>query len=300
MKQPIIDRLKCPPVLGAIALWATLIPFTPKTMAAPPMIDRGASQQAVSAEPIANNGACFTELSRTLKSVLTRPYVAQQGWGVHVESMTNGRTLYSHNSNRSFIPASNVKLLTSSAALETLGPEYKTKYRTLTAWITEVNRWSNNNDADLLLRHIGGPQRVKQTLSQKGVDPKRYRQVDGSGLSRNNWATPDTFVNVLQVMDEAPGWATFYHSLPIGGISGTLRNRFKVSLVRGKVRAKTGTLWGVRALSGYLPRTGYGPLAFSILANQSSQPGHVLVRTIDDLVVNMARSRPCQSRASVL
>ena len=303
MKFPVSCRLSSRPLMSAIALLATVTPFTTQAIASSPEISPSnvSKQQTVTAELTASNTACPSALPRTVNSVLSRSYIAQRGWGVHVESMTDGATLYTHNTNKYFIPASNIKLLTSAAALETLGPQYRTRSRTLTAWITEVNRWSNNGYADSLLRHIGGPPRVKRTLSQKGVNPNRYRQVDGSGLSRNNMATTDTFVKTLQMMDEAEGWATFYHSLPIAGISGTLRNRLKSPMVRGKVRAKTGTLWGVRALSGYLPHPTYGPLAFSILANQSSQPGSVLVRTIDELVLSMARSRPCQpNNASAL
>ena len=294
MKQPSI-WLKCRPVLSALALVSVLMPLMPRAIASAPQVSTDSTApQTVSADRVARNAACPSALPQIVNSVLSRSYVAQKGWGVQVESIQNGTTLYSHNANRFFIPASNIKLLTSAAALESLGPQYRTQSRSLTAWVTEVNRWSNNGYADSLLRHIGGPNRVRQTLAPMGVDPKRYRQVDGSGLSRNNLATPDTFVNTLKMMDESEGWAIFYHSLPIAGISGTLRNRLKAPMVRGKVRAKTGTLWGVRALSGYLPHSAYGPIAFSILANQSSQPGSVLVRTIDDLVVSMARSRPCQ------
>ncbi len=299
MKQPVPVRLRCRPFLGAIALLAAISPFMPETAIAssPAMPSSNVSRTpTASAQLTAINTACPSGLARNVNSILSRSYIAQAGWGIEVESMRDGEMLYSHNANRFFIPASNTKLLTSSAALQTLGPQFRTGARSLTAWITEVNRWSNNDEADSLLRYIGGPQRVKQTLAPLGVNPNGYRQVDGSGLSRNNVATPDTFVHVLQMMDESPGWATFFNSLPVAGISGTLRNRLKSPMVRGKVRAKTGTLWGVRALSGYFPHPEYGALAFSILANQSSQPGSVIVRTIDEIVLGMARSRPCQPR----
>jgi D-alanyl-D-alanine carboxypeptidase/D-alanyl-D-alanine-endopeptidase (penicillin-binding protein 4) len=41
-------------------------------------------------------------------------------------------------------------------------------------------------------------------------------------------------------------------SLPISGIDGTLSNRFKSPMLRERMRLKTGTLDGVRALAGYV------------------------------------------------
>jgi D-alanyl-D-alanine carboxypeptidase/D-alanyl-D-alanine-endopeptidase (penicillin-binding protein 4) len=56
--------------------------------------------------------------------------------------------------------------------------------------------------------------------------------------------------------------------LAIGGIDGTLRNRFHAERVRRAVRAKTGTLDDAVALSGYvLGPSGKGTIAFSVLMN---------------------------------
>jgi len=46
-------------------------------------------------------------------------------WGIHVKNLDTGETLYSRNADQSFVPASNVKLFTTSAALERLGPDYR-------------------------------------------------------------------------------------------------------------------------------------------------------------------------------
>ena len=247
-----------------------------------------------------NQASCPNSLSRTVHSILNRPYIAQRGWGVLVESLDQGAVLYSHNANHHFIPASNTKLFTTAAALQSLGPYHQIGSSSLTSWVNKVNTHSNNWSADRLLSHIGGQQAVRHRLwSDLGIDPSQYRQKDGSGLSRYNLASPATLVNTLRGMSRTPNWSAFYNSLPSAGESGTFRKRLKAPELRGRVRAKTGTLRGVRALSGYLQHSEYGPLAFSIIVNQSSRPGYILVRTIDEIVLKMARSRPCAGAADL-
>lgn len=239
-----------------------------------------------------SNTSCSTSLPQTVHSILNRSYVAQRGWGVLVTSLDQGTVLYSHNADRHFIPASNTKIFTTAAALQSFGPSYQVGSKPMSHWVNTINTYSHNSSADFLLRKIGGQQSVRNRLSgDLGIDPSQYLQKDGSGLSRYNLASPATLVNTLRGMSRTPHWSTFFYSLPSAGESGTLKNRLKP--LAGRVRAKTGTLRGVRALSGYLQHPDYGPLAFSILANQSSRSGSVLVKTIDEIVVNMARSRPC-------
>lgn len=103
-----------------------------------------------------------------------------------------------------------------------------------------------------------------------GVDTVRTRLVDGSGLSRMNLITPSGTTALLRHMWNHPDEGvrrTFYQALPVGGQDGTLEYRFRSGPARQNVRAKTGTLTGVSALSGYVTTAGGTPLAFSILAN---------------------------------
>ena len=90
-----------------------------------------------------------------------------------------------------------------------------------------------------------------------------------------------------------PGGEVFYRSLPVAGQSGTLRRRFQNTTLQGQVRAKTGTLRGVRALSGYLNHPDYGPLVFSIIVNQPGQSGTQMLQAIDAVVEQLARVTPC-------
>lgn len=237
--------------------------------------------------------ACSVGLANRIDEVLNTPHVGRRRWGILVETLDSQRVLYSHNADQYFIPASNIKLLTTVAALHTWSSQHRVRNHPLHQWVEVINLYSNNGYADALLRSLGGPSATQQTLARAGIDPLRYRLVDGSGLSRFNMAQPTIFIKSLRVIQQSPEWQTFYKSLPVSGVKGTLRYRLVDPIVKGKVHAKTGTLRGVRALSGYMTHKDYGPLVFSILANEAHASGHTLVQTIDEIVVRLAQHRPC-------
>jgi D-alanyl-D-alanine carboxypeptidase/D-alanyl-D-alanine-endopeptidase (penicillin-binding protein 4) len=78
-------------------------------------------------------------------------------------------------------------------------------------------------------------------------------------------------------------------TLPIGGVDGSLKTRFTALPTKGNVRAKTGSLRHVSALSGYVNSATGEPLAFSILVNQYVAEGSASSRReIDSLVELLA------------
>lgn len=90
--------------------------------------------------------------------------------------------------------------------------------------------------------------------------------VDGSGLSPINRATAHSLVEVLGfAYQNSQMGMDFIKSLSIGGVDGTLKNRFRA--LEGRLLAKTGYITGVRTLSGYLFTETDDVLAFSILSN---------------------------------
>ncbi|MFL5744089.1 MAG: D-alanyl-D-alanine carboxypeptidase/D-alanyl-D-alanine-endopeptidase [Niastella sp.] len=94
--------------------------------------------------------------------------------------------------------------------------------------------------------------------------PQKPRWVDGSGLSRYNLFTPNDFVVLLQKMKQEIGMKRLQGILPTGG-KGTLSNLYKQD--SNYIFAKTGTLSGVVALSGYLYTKKNKLLIFSVLVN---------------------------------
>ena len=152
--------------------------------------------------------------------------------------------------------------------------------------VQQTNEDSNNLYAEHLLRTMGayvyrgtdlptgsafaGFEATKPFLQRLGVDPESFRVADGSGLSALNRLTPFGLVSILRGMHEHPDRATreaFEASLPVGGYTGTLRNRYRSGDARGNVRAKTGYISGARTLSGYVTSERGDVLAFSLLCN---------------------------------
>lgn len=181
----------------------------------------------------------------------------------------------------------------------------------LSVLIAQVNQESNNLYAEVLLRTLAwsgtrslgantssdsaelGLNPLKATLTELGVDPESYVLADGSGLSRHNLVSPAALVQTLQLMAATPEASIYRASLPIAGVTGTLRNRFRNTAAQGKLRAKTGSMSGVSSLSGYLDVSGYQPIVFSIIVNQSDQSAVVLRHAIDEIVVLLTRLRSC-------
>ena len=68
--------------------------------------------------------AAVPSLATELDSIFDEPTLAHAHWGVLARSLDTGETIYARNAGRLFLPASNMKLVTGAAALETVGPDY--------------------------------------------------------------------------------------------------------------------------------------------------------------------------------
>lgn len=98
---------------------------------------------------------------------------------------------------------------------------------------------------------------------------QRMNMVDGSGLSRYDLISPALLVGILETMDASPYRDEWLAALPIAGEDGTLANRMRDPPLAGQVRAKTGTMTGIRSLSGYLTTASGRRAVFSTMVNNS-------------------------------
>ncbi|MGL5941339.1 MAG: D-alanyl-D-alanine carboxypeptidase/D-alanyl-D-alanine endopeptidase [Waterburya sp.] len=240
------------------------------------------------------DGICSQSIKPVIDQIIERPDLNHGKWAILVQSLS-GTNIYSLNPDSYMIPASNMKLLVTAAALQKLDVNGQIRSTSISDWIKVTNLKSDNAYANVLLSYLGGSESVQQALTSLGIDANGYRLRDGSGLSRNNLATPRTLVSTLRAMFNAKGHDVFFASLPVAGISGTLKNRLRHTLSEGAVRAKTGTLKGVRALSGYVEHPEYGILVFSIITNQpTNQPSEPVIQAIDDIVLSLSSLANCQ------
>jgi D-alanyl-D-alanine carboxypeptidase/D-alanyl-D-alanine-endopeptidase (penicillin-binding protein 4) len=161
-----------------------------------------------------------------------------------------------------------------------------------------INKKSNNFYAEHVFRAFGydgsargAERRMKTFLRRVGADASTLQHAvsvnDGSGLSRKDMTTPRVVVDLLDYMDRHGEREAFVASLARGGEPGTtLKHR-----LRGvRVRAKTGSLKSVRALSGYVERPDGRRLAFSFIANHYGGPSYRVTQTLDRLTRALARA----------
>jgi D-alanyl-D-alanine carboxypeptidase/D-alanyl-D-alanine-endopeptidase (penicillin-binding protein 4) len=159
--------------------------------------------------------------------------------------------------------------------------------------VTQMVRESDNGTAELLVKELGlrvagegstaaGTAVVLETLGRLGLPVSGMRALDGSGLDRNSTLTCRLLVALLDL--EGAG-GIIDRALPVAAQTGTLFRRFLGTPVAGRLRAKTGSIKGVAALTGRVLSPSGDELTFAFLQNGLPWPaakalqdqlGHIL------------------------
>ncbi|RCV48766.1 D-alanyl-D-alanine carboxypeptidase/D-alanyl-D-alanine endopeptidase [Marinitenerispora sediminis] len=142
---------------------------------------------------------------------------------------------------------------------------------------------SNNGHAEMLVKTIAqettgegtwaaGLPEVEAALNRLGLKTEGVELADGSGLTRANKIPAEVITELLAVTREQPWSDTWESALPVAGnpdpmVGGTLASRMVATAAAGNVHAKTGSMTGVSALSGYVTTADGEELVFSILNN---------------------------------
>jgi D-alanyl-D-alanine carboxypeptidase/D-alanyl-D-alanine-endopeptidase (penicillin-binding protein 4) len=149
-----------------------------------------------------------------------------------------------------------------------------------------ANTESHNFTADVLLRQAAGTwdlaeasRRTFLWLNDQGLPMEGVRIADGSGLDRANRLTSRFLVALLLRMDHHPYSRDYLSSMAIAGRRGTLRNLYKGTSLDGQLFAKTGTLTGVRSISGVLQTTD-GPRYVSAVSAGAGAPNTTIGRVM--------------------
>lgn len=153
------------------------------------------------------------------------------------------------------------------------------KRRPLAEMVETLNKESDNRLAETLFKILGASAQ-KDSLDAASARNQHLEYFceldsgavvckfyDGSGLSRRNLVTSSLIVNILDDAWNSDFKEAFDASLAIAGTDGTLEKRMRNTVAEGNLRAKTGTLRNVSALSGYVKTLDGENLAFSFIFN---------------------------------
>lgn len=164
-----------------------------------------------------------------------------------------------------------------------------------------TNYESVNFYAESLLRAIGvahkkrgsdtaGLEAIEAFWKGKGVDWSGVFLEDGSGLSGRNGITAFHLAKMMQLIaQEEAVFPAFYDSLPIAGVSGTVRYMLRGTAAVGRIRAKSGTLRRVRSYTGYARTRSGKLLAFCIMANNFTSSASDMRDQLEKIMVAMCR-----------
>lgn len=157
----------------------------------------------------------------------------------------------------------------------------------LTSWasppvaqlVATMNGESNNHFAELLFRNaartsggVGSALVANESLrvfltDRVGVRPDAVYAADGSGLSTLDRVTARSMVQLLAYAQHAPWGPVLRASLPVAGMTETLKTRMRRTPAQANLRAKTGTTNEVTSLGGYVTAANGEELVFSLIYN---------------------------------
>lgn len=184
-------------------------------------------------------------------------------------------------------------------------PLAQVQSRPLSEIVALLNKPSDNLVAEMLLKELGyvgkqsgtataGSDVVEGWLKEIGIRTAGVTVNDGSGLSRMDLVTARVLSDLLIYADKQPWREVFIQSLPVAGIDGTLRNRMKETAAASNVKAKTGSLAHVSALSGYVTTSGGERVVFSVIINNVLIPtsnANAAKRIEDAIAVALAEQK---------
>jgi serine-type D-Ala-D-Ala carboxypeptidase/endopeptidase (penicillin-binding protein 4) len=165
--------------------------------------------------------------------------------------------------------------------------------------VFDLNKFSNNFIAEMLLRAAGsdpkpesGLAQLTAWMAQRGIPAAGTVLDNASGLSRKTRISARTLVSIVRsAANDLTVGPEFLASLGIAGTDGTLHRRFLGTPAERKVRAKSGSLSGAVSLTGVLETEGGEKLAFSTIFNVPSKPNWELQRLEERLILAWVGSK---------
>lgn len=168
--------------------------------------------------------------------------------------------------------------------------------------VVRMQRWSKNFVAEQFVKLMGqghcspmtfgcGLKRMRKVLTRLHLEARCLRLENGSGLFDANRFSAAQMVRLLVEVANRKDIGTIYkEALPLGKKTGTLKER--MLRVKGKVRAKTGTLDNISTLAGYVDRRRGGYIAFAIFFNDAQTSAYTMRSIQDRIVERLAAWKP--------
>lgn len=145
--------------------------------------------------------------------------------------------------------------------------------------IKHMLKTSDNLYANILFKTVGakfmngqatwknGAKANQKLLKQMNIDTQDTRIVDGSGLSRYNRFSPKLLLQILEYNYHNKKFGhAFRNALSIAGTDGTLKN-FNLPQSDAELQAKTGDMFAITSLAGYLTTVNHQQVAVVIMIN---------------------------------
>lgn len=161
--------------------------------------------------------------------------------------------------------------------------------------VKKINVKSMNLFAEHLCKQLGlynfndgstasGCKAIEEFWSKRLNQSAPFFAADGSGLSRANGISAQVLCQIMAQMKNSSNGQNFVESLPLAGIEGTMANYFTQSVVKGKIRVKSGSMTRVRSLAGYMTTAKGSELCFAVMVNNFTGTPAASVAEMEKLV----------------
>jgi serine-type D-Ala-D-Ala carboxypeptidase/endopeptidase (penicillin-binding protein 4) len=168
--------------------------------------------------------------------------------------------------------------------------------------VTRTNLRSNNLYAEHLINHIAytqtglgstsvGSAAIIKYWNSRGLNTEGMFVGDGSGLSRSNTLTSKQLVHLLYLMRKSKvNGQLYFESLPVSGVSGTLRKFATTATAKGRIHAKSGSMNRIKSYAGYIECKSGNELIFAFIVNNyngnSSETRASMAKVLESVIQN--------------
>jgi len=167
--------------------------------------------------------------------------------------------------------------------------------------VEEIVFWTNMRSVNFFAEQLlclstyeatgfGGSQESEKFINEYW-EPRlgiRMMQTDGSGLSRTNAFSALHYTKLLAYMYKSKNFAAFEETLPVAGLSGTLRSVCRGQAAQGRLKAKSGTMNRIKSYAGYVDSKSGKKIAFALMVNNDDLSNYQLVKRMEMVFNSMA------------